>query len=82
MAVGRRDPDDPAGEVLGVDQALDVEAALAAYTAGSGRVAGLGTGVLREGAPADVLVLSEDPRSAADLGAVRVVRRFVGGVER
>lgn len=82
VAVGRRDPDDPAGEVLGVDQALDVEAALAAYTAGSGRVAGLGTGVLREGAPADVLVLSEDPRSAADLGAVRVVRRFVGGVER
>jgi predicted amidohydrolase YtcJ len=43
-------------------EALTVREALAAHTSGPARLhAGLGTGVLREGAPADLVVLDRDP---------------------
>ncbi len=81
VAVTRADPDGVEPGVLGEGQGIGVEDALLAYTAGAGRVAGLGTGVIAVGAPADLVVLSADPRSASDLSAVAVRRVFVGGVE-
>jgi predicted amidohydrolase YtcJ len=78
VAVRRSDPDDGSPDVLGVDQALSVEEALAAYTAGAGRVVGLGTGRIAVGAPADWVVLSADPR-VGDPSAAQVVETRVAG---
>lgn len=78
VAVTRRDPDDPAGPVLGVDQALSPDDALAAYTSGAGRVVGLGTGRAAPGARADVVVLSADPRGP-DPSSLRVTRILAAG---
>lgn len=81
VAVTRSDPDGVEPGVLGDGQQLGVPDALRAYTVGAGRVAGLGTGTIAVGAPADVVVLGSDPRTAPDVSAVPVRRVFVGGVE-
>lgn len=62
-------------------QRLSVEEALHAYTAGAAW-AGFTeneTGALREGTYADLVVLSEDPRTADDLTRVKVILTAVDG---
>ena len=64
------------------DQRMTVEDALRAYTAGAAW-AGYAedeVGTLREGMLADLVVLSEDPRQARDLGRVSVDMTVVDGV--
>jgi predicted amidohydrolase YtcJ len=64
-------------------QALDLEAALAAYTAGSAWVNHLdhSTGTIEPGKLADLIVVDRDPFSVppGDLYATRVLQTFVGG---
>jgi predicted amidohydrolase YtcJ len=73
----------PAGsEPFLPEQALTVEAAFAAYTAGSSRVNHRDdAGVLRAGAVADLAVLDRDPFAgpAAEIAAARVVSTWVDG---
>jgi predicted amidohydrolase YtcJ len=66
------------------EQALDVRTALTAYTAGSAYVNHLDdSGVVREGARADLAVLDRDILSCPgeDIGSARVVATYVDGVE-
>ena len=74
----------PAGtEPFLPEQALTLEQAFAAYTAGSSWVNHRDdAGVLREGAVADLAVLDRDPFAApaAEIGATRVVSTWVDGV--
>ena len=63
------------GEALGVQQAFS------AYTAGSAYVNHLETGVLIPGTQADLAVLDRDPfvGDPAAIGETRVVATYVGG---
>lgn len=63
------------------DQRLTVEAALEAYTRGAAYALGREdeVGVLKPGAFADAVVLSEDPRRARDLASVSVEATLIGG---
>ena len=65
------------------DRSLTVAEALDAYTAGSGRAAGLAgeLGCLSPGCLADITVLSEDPLSVSGdaLSEIDVEQVFVGG---
>jgi predicted amidohydrolase YtcJ len=66
------------------DQALDLDAAFAAYTSGSAWVNHRDdAGVLSPGAVADVVLLDRDPFAGApeEIGAARVVRTWLGGEE-
>ena len=86
VAVNRQLPE-AAGEVRAPflpGQALGVEAALAAYTAGSAWVNHLDdTGCIRVGARADFALLDRDILSgpAAEIGTARVFATYVDGVE-
>jgi predicted amidohydrolase YtcJ len=86
VAVNRQLPTG-AGEVLDPfmsEQALDVEAALHAYTAGSAYVNHLdSTGTIRVGALADLAVLDTDIRTCppTEIGQASVLATYVGGVE-
>lgn len=74
-------PTDPY-EPFHPEQALDLGTALTAYTAGSAWVNHLDdTGVVREGALADLVVLDRDPYAGApeEIGLTRVQRTYVGG---
>jgi predicted amidohydrolase YtcJ len=66
------------------EQALSVTEAFAAYTSGSAFTNHLDElGTLAPGAPADLAVLDRDPfaEEPAEIGAARVVRTYVDGVE-
>lgn len=76
----------PAGEQPFLpEQALTLETALAAYTSGSAWINGRdrldGGGVLRPGAPADLVVLDRDPFAGpvAEIGATQVVSSWIDG---
>ena len=79
-AVTRRTVD---GEVLGPDQVLSVDEALAMYTVGSAGVLGLGKshGRLAPGRAADFVVLSADPRKTYPelIGRISVEETFRAG---
>jgi predicted amidohydrolase YtcJ len=86
VAVGRIAPPGagtPAAGPLLPAQALDLEAALAAYTAGSAWVNHLdhATGTIEPGKLADLIVVDRDPFAVppGDLYAIRVSQTFVGG---
>lgn len=84
VAVNRRAPAaDPDRPPLGDRQELTLAQALAAYTAGSAHLGRLGSisGVIAEGTPADLAVLSENPFDlpASEIGRTRVRRTYVGG---
>jgi predicted amidohydrolase YtcJ len=72
-----------AGEALEPDQAIGVEEALRAYTAGSARALGVEreTGTIAPGRRADLVALSADPLAVDPerLGELRVDRTWVGG---
>jgi predicted amidohydrolase YtcJ len=80
VAVTRRTAD---GDVLGRDQALSVDEALAMYTTGSAEVLGLGKshGRLAPGRAADFVVLDADPRSTdpALIGRIEVTQTYRAG---
>jgi predicted amidohydrolase YtcJ len=86
VAVNRQLPAD-AGEVREpflAGEALDVEAALTAYTAGSAYVNHLDdTGIIELGARADLAVLDTDIRSCdpSQIGPTRVLATYVDGAE-
>ena len=66
-------------------QALDLGAALTAYTAGSAWVNRLDdTGTLRPGNRADLVVLDRDPFAAppGEIGDTRVALTFIDGQQR
>jgi predicted amidohydrolase YtcJ len=67
------------GKVVGPEQAITVEEALRAYTLGSARALGAEgeAGSLEPGKRADLVVLSNDPRS--DLDGAAVARTYAGG---
>lgn len=67
------------GDVLGPEEALSVEAALAAYTRGAAYAIGREerSGVLRPGADADLVVLDHDP--VASLDDLEVLATVKGG---
>jgi len=79
VAVTRRGTDDR--EPLLIDEAITVEEALTAFTAGSAwvnhRVDRSGT--IEDGKDADLVVTSDDPRTVSDLRTVSVEATFVGG---
>jgi len=83
VAVTRRDPSDTTGAQLLPEQAIDLEAALRAYTAGSAWALGLeaAQGALMEGSMADIVVLERDllvvPPSR--IGETRVLLTFHEG---
>ncbi|WP_235544283.1 amidohydrolase [Phycicoccus sp. Soil803] len=84
VAVNRFDPGQPAGtEPLGTDQALTLETALLAYTAGSAFVTRQDdeTGEVRVGAAADLVVLDRDPFAVEShqIGDIKVDHTFVDG---
>ncbi|WP_434992002.1 amidohydrolase [Arthrobacter sp. Ld5] len=81
VAVNRTHPDHPGVPPLVADEALTFQAALSAYTAGSARVTRSTAGLIREGLPADLAVLTVDPFGidAADLHAVGVDVTIAGG---
>ncbi len=65
------------------EQALDLATAFAAYTSGSAWVNRRDdAGVLRPGAPADLVVLDRDPFAgpASEIGAARVASTWIDGV--
>jgi predicted amidohydrolase YtcJ len=86
VAVNRQLPRE-AGEVCEAfmpEQALDVHTALRAYTSGSAYVNHLDdSGVVREGARADLAILDRDILSGPidEIGAARVVATYVDGTE-
>ena len=70
------------GELLGRDQGLSVDEALAMYTVNAARVLGLqDRGALKRGNAADFLVLDADPRAVDPerIGAIRVERTYRAG---
>jgi predicted amidohydrolase YtcJ len=79
-AVTRRNA---AGDVVGAEQALDVESALGLFTTGSsfGGFEESLKGAIRPGLLADLVLLEADPWSVApeDIASIRVVRTVVGG---
>jgi predicted amidohydrolase YtcJ len=84
VAVNRKVPGAAEGtEPLHAEQALPLEVAMAAYTAGTARINGHAdtTGHLREGAYADIAVLDRDPfaGSADDIASATVVQTFIEG---
>lgn len=81
VAVHRAHPDHGDAGPLVPSEALDLRAALSAYTAGSARVTRSPAGVLVPGAPADLAVLSTDPfdPGAPPLHAVRADLTVVDG---
>ncbi|MEQ1564229.1 MAG: amidohydrolase [Myxococcota bacterium] len=84
VAVTRRDPDgDGVGDPLGDDLPLSVEAAVAAYTRGAAHAAHQPGGVIRVGAPADLIALTADPRDlpSSRIGDIEVGWTRVRGVE-
>jgi predicted amidohydrolase YtcJ len=82
VAVTRRDPDGVAGSELNLDQALDLDTMLRAYTAAGGEALRVpGAGMLREGAPADFILVERDPRGRDPrlLSETRVLQTWVAG---
>ncbi|MEU9982051.1 amidohydrolase [Streptomyces sp. NPDC050856] len=84
VAVNRRLPDaDEGTPVFLPEQRIGLDAALAAYTAGSAYVNRLDdTGTVRVGHLADLAVLDRDPFDAPvdEIADTRVLQTFVGGV--
>jgi hypothetical protein len=84
VAVTRQDPADSLGEQLLPEQAIDLDAALEAYTMGSAYALGLEatTGSLAPGKAADLIVLDADLSSvpAHRIGRTRVVLTLLDGV--
>ncbi|WP_062300140.1 amidohydrolase [Demequina maris] len=81
VAVTRQYPGSDRDPLL-PDEALSLDVALRAYTAGSHRLLGLdGSGVLEEGARADLCVASRDPFAGAprDIATTRTVATVLGG---
>jgi len=83
VAVTRQRPGDSTGARLLPEQAITLEAALRAYTAGSARALGLGPGIgsLRVGVPADLVVVAPDPRTLPPhrIAAARVLLTLFNG---
>ena len=81
VAVNRTHPDHPGIPPLVPEEALTLETALSAYTAGSARVTRSPAGMVRAGLPADLAVLAVDPFdvAAAELHAVAVDLTIAGG---
>ncbi len=84
VAVNRMVPGAEEGTApLDAEQALPLDVALTAYTAGSARINGHAdvTGHLREGAYADIAVLDRDPFAgpADQIASATVVRTYVEG---
>ncbi|MFI6938711.1 amidohydrolase [Streptomyces sp. NPDC050418] len=82
VAVNRRAPDAGDDRVFLPRQRLDVQTAVAAYTAGTAHVNGLDdTGSLRAGHLADLVVLDRDilTAPAQEIADARVERTYVGG---
>lgn len=87
VAVTRQIPEahregEPEHPVFLPEQRLDLATALTAYTAGSAFVnRHEGTGSIREGALADLVVLDRDPFAGPpeEIGATRVLQTFVDG---
>ncbi|MBG6224268.1 putative amidohydrolase YtcJ [Arthrobacter sp. CAN_A2] len=81
VAVNRTHPDHPGIPPLVPEEALTLDAALSAYTAGSARVTRSTAGMLRAGLPADLAVLGVDPFAvdASELHTVAVDLTVAGG---
>ncbi len=83
VAVTRRAPGDSAGEALLPDQAIDLEAALRAYTLGSAWALGLDreSGTIAPGKSADLVVLDRDPRAGPthEIAGARVLLTLFEG---
>ncbi len=82
VAVNRRPPGKPTDDPLIPAEALDLSFALAAYTSGSAWINGIDDGGhLRQGAPADLVVVDRDPfaMDPEDLHLVRTDLTIVGG---
>jgi predicted amidohydrolase YtcJ len=84
VAVNRTHLDAPAGTPpLDAGQALPLDVALRAYTAGSAYVSHLDSGTIAAGRDADLVVLDRDPFTgpASAIGETRVHRTYVQGRE-
>ncbi|MFJ6015560.1 amidohydrolase [Streptomyces sp. NPDC092952] len=82
VAVNRKEPGTADERVFLPEQRLDLQTAVAAYTAGSAHVNGLDdAGSLRAGHLADLVVLDRDifTGPAEEIGQARVERTYVGG---
>jgi hypothetical protein len=66
-----------AGTPLEPDEAVGLEEALALYTREPAELLGMPGGVLAAGRPADLILVSPDPRD--DLDAARVTRTVLAG---
>ncbi|MEZ0049896.1 putative amidohydrolase YtcJ [Mycobacterium sp. MAA66] len=65
---------------LQAQEAITLQSAIHAYTAGSARANGQGrTGHVAEGMLADLVILDQDVFTAEDIGAVQVTQTVVGG---
>lgn len=79
----------PTGPLLGMEYAvrkggaehqfMEVREALTAYTEAGSQIFGEERGVLEQGFPADMIVLSENPFAVEDLSTIEVVRTIVAG---
>lgn len=86
VAVTRTAPDaEPGSPALGAEQALPLQVALRAYTAGSAYVNRLDgrTGTIAAGYEADLVVLDRDPFEGpvSEIGSTQVERTYVQGRE-
>ena len=81
VAVNRAHPDNPGAPALLPEQAISLQSALAAYTAGSAWLNRSPGGSLCPGAPADLAVHSADPFSipSTELAEIYVVLAMVAG---
>ena len=81
VAVTRRPIDDRQAPPFLPDEALSVEQALKAFTAGSAWVNGLEntTGVIAVGHRADLVILEADPRTETPIGDIRVDETIAAG---
>lgn len=81
VAVTRRPIDDRQAPPFLPDEALSVEQALKAFTAGSAWVNGLEntTGVISVGHRADLVILEADPRTETPIGDIRVDETIAAG---